>query len=195
MAKRPSKKSKKPTPVPLDPFPADWLPVHEAVNQVQERLRKARPPRRAGGLDGWDRMVKHIAKRNSLDAVRFGEVEDAIAWVQRGWSDDQKRHLYRDLKTYVPEEHRRGRSLESELPADEAIPEDDEWEDEEWSDAPIDEEDDGYDIPGDHVDFVTKDGLLDAVLSRAWGDAFLLEEREKKAAKARQRGRSTKRGR
>ena len=36
MAKRPSKRSKKPTTAPIEPTLDDWLPVYEAVDQVKE---------------------------------------------------------------------------------------------------------------------------------------------------------------
>jgi hypothetical protein len=177
MAKRPSKKAQKPTPVPVEPIPDDWLSVYEAVDQVREVLRKARPPRRPGGSDGWDRIGKHIGKHHSLSGSILQDVEHAIARAQQTWTDDQKRSLYRDLKTYVAADYRPDRDLDEDEDYDDEI----EFAHEKWVDEP--DEDDGWDIPSEYLDFATKDGLLDAVMSEASSGAVQNEERAKKTVR------------
>lgn len=102
-------------------------------------------------------------------------IEQAIERAQRKWTDDQKRYLYRDFKTYVPPDHNedRERDFDDDL--------DDEIELVEEEELPPDEDDSGDIDPG-WIDFVTRDQLLDAVLSQAAEEALVLKKRRKKAA-------------
>ena len=114
------------------------------------------PARRRGGPDGWDRIVNHVGKHNSLDGSLVEEIEQAIARAQQNWTADHKRFLYRDFKHYVAADYHEDHDLDEDY--------EDEFDraEEEWTDEPEDE-DDGGDTPVEYLDFVTKDGLLDAV--------------------------------
>ena len=86
----------------------------------------------------------------------------------------------RDFKTYVPPDHRLRRDADFD---DDDLNREIEFAVEE----PLRDEDDNSGIDPGWIDFLTRDQLLDAVLSQATEEALALKKRRQRAAKKRQR--------
>jgi hypothetical protein len=171
-----AKPSKKYTvPAIVEPFPENWLPVHEAVEQLKDLIREVHPSRN-GGLDGWQRIVKFVGRHDCLDGDLAKIIEHAVEMAQKTWTDVQKRDLYRDFKIYVPPYN--GRRSDNEF--DDDLDFDREIELAEESALPDSDEDDGGDIDIGWIDLTTRDQLLDATVFQAAEEALKLKKRRKK---------------
>jgi hypothetical protein len=65
----------------------------DAVRDVVEIIRQE-PASRSGGTDGWDRIVRILAKHEGLPDSEVKVIEMAIAKAYRDWSDGERRSIW-----------------------------------------------------------------------------------------------------